>query len=277
MTAKARDAEGCLCIYWTRSTYQWTCAAQTCAVRGSAVQYSGAEGHRRRPLFLLWLLTLCKLLSLSGHPFFTCERQGLNKQIAQLLPSALRLHQGVHPLEKETEAPHLSQVPTASGIGCGSTFSLHECREHFQTMTVFVPRLSFLAPSHNPHVVVSNLTSHFFTLTWKDYPTDSQPSFIQGYHVYLKSSMEQCHPGFEKAVLSGDTFLFVYPFKMLLFKIMDKAAISYCDQAEFYSCMLLQPNRCWNQFMGRQDGRGWYFNLLIKQCGLVFLEVPPSP
>ncbi|CAK7303244.1 Oncostatin-M-specific receptor subunit beta [Vulpes lagopus] len=62
-----------------------------------------------------------------------------------------------------------------------------------------------LAPSDNPRVVMSNLTSHSFTLSWKDYSTESQPSFIRGYHVYLKSKAGQCHPGSEKAVLSDDS------------------------------------------------------------------------
>lgn len=62
-----------------------------------------------------------------------------------------------------------------------------------------------LAPSDNPQVVISNLTSHSFNLSWKDYSIDSQPGFIQGYHVYLKSKAEQCQPGFEKAVLSDNS------------------------------------------------------------------------
>ncbi|KAM5257770.1 oncostatin-M-specific receptor subunit beta isoform 2-T6 [Hipposideros larvatus] len=62
-----------------------------------------------------------------------------------------------------------------------------------------------LAPSNNPQVTISNLTSHSFILSWKDYSTDSQSGFIQGYYVYLKHTAEQCHPGFEKAVLSDDS------------------------------------------------------------------------
>ncbi|XP_008566724.1 PREDICTED: oncostatin-M-specific receptor subunit beta [Galeopterus variegatus] len=62
-----------------------------------------------------------------------------------------------------------------------------------------------LAPSDNPQVAVSNLTSHSFTLNWNNYPTESQPGFIRGYHVYLKSKAMQCHQGFEKAVLSDDS------------------------------------------------------------------------
>ncbi|XP_057566231.1 oncostatin-M-specific receptor subunit beta isoform X2 [Hippopotamus amphibius kiboko] len=62
------------------------------------------------------------------------------------------------------------------------------------------------APSDNPQVVMSNLTSHSFVLSWKDYSTESQPGFIQGYHVYLKPKAgEQCHPGFEKTVLPDNS------------------------------------------------------------------------
>ncbi|KAK2493742.1 hypothetical protein MC885_012405 [Smutsia gigantea] len=62
-----------------------------------------------------------------------------------------------------------------------------------------------LAPSVSPRVLLSNLTSHSFILSWKDHATESQPGFIQGYHVYMKSKAKQCHPGFEKAVLSDDS------------------------------------------------------------------------
>ncbi|XP_036702832.1 oncostatin-M-specific receptor subunit beta isoform X2 [Balaenoptera musculus] len=66
--------------------------------------------------------------------------------------------------------------------------------------------LEELAPSDNPQVVMSNLTSHSFTLSWKDYSTESQPGFIQGYHVYLKPKAgEQCPPAFEKTVLPEDS------------------------------------------------------------------------
>ncbi|XP_047587214.1 oncostatin-M-specific receptor subunit beta [Lutra lutra] len=61
-----------------------------------------------------------------------------------------------------------------------------------------------LAPSDNPQVVMTNLTSHSFTLSWKNYSTESQPGFIQGYHVYLKSKAGRCHSGSEKAVLPDD-------------------------------------------------------------------------
>ncbi|XP_023481487.2 oncostatin-M-specific receptor subunit beta isoform X3 [Equus caballus] len=62
-----------------------------------------------------------------------------------------------------------------------------------------------LAPLVNPQVVMSNLTSHSFALSWKDYPTETQRSFIRGYHVYLKPKEGQCHPGFEKAALSDNS------------------------------------------------------------------------
>ncbi|XP_021572500.1 oncostatin-M-specific receptor subunit beta-like [Carlito syrichta] len=62
-----------------------------------------------------------------------------------------------------------------------------------------------LAPSDNPKVTVDKLTSRSFTLSWKDYSTESQPGFIQGYHVYLKSKASQCHLGFKKAALSADS------------------------------------------------------------------------
>ncbi|XP_037654745.1 oncostatin-M-specific receptor subunit beta isoform X2 [Choloepus didactylus] len=60
-----------------------------------------------------------------------------------------------------------------------------------------------LAPSGNPNVIMSQLTSHSFTLSWKNYSTESQPSFIRGYSVYLKSTVGECNTGFEKAVLPG--------------------------------------------------------------------------
>ncbi|KAM5328523.1 oncostatin-M-specific receptor subunit beta isoform 2-T2 [Glossophaga mutica] len=56
-------------------------------------------------------------------------------------------------------------------------------------------------PSDTPQVLVYNLTSQSFTLSWKDYPTDSQPGFVRGYYVYLKSKAEQCQPEFQKTVL----------------------------------------------------------------------------
>ncbi|KAF7460419.1 Hypothetical predicted protein [Marmota monax] len=61
-----------------------------------------------------------------------------------------------------------------------------------------------LAPLDSPQVNITNLTSRSFAMTWKDYATESQPGFIQGYHVYLKARNRQCHPGFEKEVLSDD-------------------------------------------------------------------------
>ncbi|XP_036163817.1 oncostatin-M-specific receptor subunit beta isoform X1 [Myotis myotis] len=62
-----------------------------------------------------------------------------------------------------------------------------------------------LAPANNPRVYISNLTLHSFTLSWTDYATDSQPGFIQGYRVYLRSKEEQCPPGFTKAVLPDNS------------------------------------------------------------------------
>ncbi|XP_055968112.1 oncostatin-M-specific receptor subunit beta [Sorex fumeus] len=61
-----------------------------------------------------------------------------------------------------------------------------------------------LAPRDNPQVHVSKLTPHSFTLSWKNYSPDaaSQPGFIRGYLVYLKSNEEHCHKGFQKEVLS---------------------------------------------------------------------------
>lgn len=75
--------------------------------------------------------------------------------------------------------------------------------EYFQILTLLT-LTSFPAPADNPHVTINNLTFHSFTLSWKDYATDSQPGFIQGYRVYLRSKSGQCHPGFTKAVLPGD-------------------------------------------------------------------------
>uniref|UniRef100_A0A8C0XI00 Oncostatin-M-specific receptor subunit beta n=1 Tax=Castor canadensis TaxID=51338 RepID=A0A8C0XI00_CASCN len=70
-----------------------------------------------------------------------------------------------------------------------------------------------LAPSKNPQVVMSNLTSSSFMLSWTSYPTEFQSGFIQGYHVYLKSKERQCQPGFEKAVLPDDSVCCKYDIK----------------------------------------------------------------
>ncbi|XP_042638333.1 oncostatin-M-specific receptor subunit beta [Orycteropus afer afer] len=59
-----------------------------------------------------------------------------------------------------------------------------------------------LAPSSNPKVATDSLTSRSFTLNWQGYSTESQPGFIKGYYVYLKSRMEQCTPGFKRDNLS---------------------------------------------------------------------------
>ncbi|XP_004848645.1 oncostatin-M-specific receptor subunit beta isoform X3 [Heterocephalus glaber] len=50
-----------------------------------------------------------------------------------------------------------------------------------------------LAPSDSPQVKAINVTSHSFTLSWKDYDTEAQRGFIQGYRVCLKSKATQCH------------------------------------------------------------------------------------
>uniref|UniRef100_A0A8D2B1M3 Fibronectin type-III domain-containing protein n=1 Tax=Sciurus vulgaris TaxID=55149 RepID=A0A8D2B1M3_SCIVU len=82
-----------------------------------------------------------------------------------------------------------------------------------------------LAPLDSPQVAIANLTSRSFAMTWKDYSTESQPGFIQGYRVYLKARARQCHPGFEKVVLSGTIYLFLYSFELLLFRGITKATI----------------------------------------------------
>lgn len=103
--------------------------------------------------------------------------------------------------------------------------------DYLQVGTLTLSQLPFLAPSDNPRVVTSNLTSHSFTLSWKDYSTESQPGFIQGYYLYLKSKAgEQCLPGFKKTgLLTGNfyflAFLSLYSFKILL-EIIGKAACS---------------------------------------------------
>ncbi|KAF6126217.1 oncostatin M receptor [Phyllostomus discolor] len=85
-------------------------------------------------------------------------------------------------------------------------------RYHFRIYGISPQRRAFLlgkktgyaqeeVPSDLPQVLVHNLTSHSFTLSWKDYATDSQPGFIRGYRVYLKSQAEQCQPEFQKTVL----------------------------------------------------------------------------
>ncbi|XP_040351744.1 oncostatin-M-specific receptor subunit beta isoform X1 [Herpailurus yagouaroundi] len=67
-----------------------------------------------------------------------------------------------------------------------------------------------LVPSDNPQVLMSNLTSYSFTLSWKDYAAESQPGFVQGYSLYLKSKAARCLPGSEKAVLSDDSICCKY-------------------------------------------------------------------
>ncbi|XP_074851730.1 oncostatin-M-specific receptor subunit beta isoform X2 [Carettochelys insculpta] len=50
-----------------------------------------------------------------------------------------------------------------------------------------------LAPSVDPQIEVTKMTSHSVTLTWDSYPiNESQPGFIRGYHVYVKPMEEEC-------------------------------------------------------------------------------------
>ncbi|XP_076973150.1 oncostatin-M-specific receptor subunit beta isoform X3 [Tamandua tetradactyla] len=67
-----------------------------------------------------------------------------------------------------------------------------------------------LAPSDNPNVIMSHLTPHSFTLSWKNYSTESQPGFIRGYHVYLKPKVGECNTDYEKADLSGESVFCKY-------------------------------------------------------------------
>uniref|UniRef100_A0A8C5KDI0 Oncostatin-M-specific receptor subunit beta n=1 Tax=Jaculus jaculus TaxID=51337 RepID=A0A8C5KDI0_JACJA len=62
-----------------------------------------------------------------------------------------------------------------------------------------------LAPLKSPDVILSNPTSHSFVLNWTTYATESQPGFIEGYHVYVKSKDAQCPQEWEEVVLKGDT------------------------------------------------------------------------
>ena len=98
-------------------------------------------------------------------------------------------------------------------------------------------------PSDNPQVLMSNLTSYSFTLSWKDYAAESQPGFVQGYSLYLKSKAARCLPGSEKAVLSGDACVcwLVYSFKTSLFKTASEAAMSEPGHTESCSRVLFDP------------------------------------
>lgn len=67
-----------------------------------------------------------------------------------------------------------------------------------------------LAPLENPNVKIINLTSNSFILSWQNYSSDSQPGFIKGYTVYLKSKELQCHQNWERHLLPGDSVLCIY-------------------------------------------------------------------
>ncbi|XP_053513264.1 oncostatin-M-specific receptor subunit beta isoform X1 [Artibeus jamaicensis] len=105
---------------------------------------------------------------------------------------------------------HLGPNSTSTVISSGAFKP--GVRYHFRIYGISPERMAYLlerktgysqekAPSDAPQVLVYNLTSHAFTLSWKDYSTDSQPGFICGYYVYLRSKAEQCHPEFQKTVL----------------------------------------------------------------------------
>uniref|UniRef100_A0A674I3U9 Oncostatin M receptor n=1 Tax=Terrapene triunguis TaxID=2587831 RepID=A0A674I3U9_9SAUR len=56
-----------------------------------------------------------------------------------------------------------------------------------------------LAPRLNPPGEITEMTSHTVTITWDSYRiNESQPGFIRGYHVYVKTMEEEsmCHPYF---------------------------------------------------------------------------------
>uniref|UniRef100_A0A8C3RLA4 Oncostatin M receptor n=1 Tax=Chelydra serpentina TaxID=8475 RepID=A0A8C3RLA4_CHESE len=59
-----------------------------------------------------------------------------------------------------------------------------------------------LAPRLNPQGEIAEMTSHTLTVNWDSYPiNESQPGFIRGYHVYVKTMEEEsmCHPYFSAA------------------------------------------------------------------------------
>ncbi|XP_006889640.1 PREDICTED: oncostatin-M-specific receptor subunit beta-like [Elephantulus edwardii] len=62
-----------------------------------------------------------------------------------------------------------------------------------------------LAPSDNPLVIIDSLTPHSFSMSWKKHSTESQPGFIKGYYIYLKTKMDKCSPGFKRTVGAGDS------------------------------------------------------------------------
>ncbi|XP_065262280.1 oncostatin-M-specific receptor subunit beta [Emys orbicularis] len=69
-----------------------------------------------------------------------------------------------------------------------------------------------LAPRLNPPGEITEITSHTVTITWDSYPiNESQPGFIRGYHVYVKTMEEECSlKGSTKHALSDGTVLCKY-------------------------------------------------------------------
>nr|XP_042699988.1 oncostatin-M-specific receptor subunit beta isoform X3 [Chrysemys picta bellii] len=69
-----------------------------------------------------------------------------------------------------------------------------------------------LAPSINLLEEITEMTSHTVTITWDSYPiNESQPGFIRGYHVYVKTMEEECSlKGSTKHALSDGTVLCKY-------------------------------------------------------------------
>lgn len=121
---------------------------------------------------------------------------------------------------------------------------------------------------------MTNLTSYSFTLSWKDYPEESQPGFVRGYSLYLKSKAAQCRPGSEKAVLPGDVSVCGPDLPR---RHASEAARCDPGQAASCSCTLLPSAVFFTyQWAGWQ---GQYFNF-FKTKGLVVLEafeIPSAP
>ncbi|TFK11723.1 translocon-associated protein subunit gamma [Platysternon megacephalum] len=69
-----------------------------------------------------------------------------------------------------------------------------------------------LAPRLSPQGEITEMTSHTVTITWDSYPiNESQPGFIRGYHVYVKTMEEECSlKGSTKHALSDGTVLCKY-------------------------------------------------------------------
>ncbi|XP_045141326.1 oncostatin-M-specific receptor subunit beta isoform X2 [Echinops telfairi] len=62
-----------------------------------------------------------------------------------------------------------------------------------------------LVPLVNPQVTVEKMNAHSFTLSWKDYSTESQHGFIRGYYVYLKPKMQHCTQEYKKVALTDNS------------------------------------------------------------------------